>query len=175
MSKSKFKPKKNPRANCLISYIDTIGKFSQHIGKRHPSPPSCRWRLRFNVLDVSGEDSNLEPGRAGSQQDIVWMPVQSSYGWLDGFFDMLSHPPVVLLFEIAHRYQPGPGSHGKLVLFRAPFDTSGCSVDSKKVKIKSLRLESANLWTVFNDILRSGFSRLHLKKVNKWQSYQTKV
>ena len=42
------------------TYMNTVGKFSQHISKWHFWSPRCRTWLRFNVFNISREHSNLQ-------------------------------------------------------------------------------------------------------------------
>ena len=60
------------------------------------------------------------------------MPIQSGNGGSDGFLNVLGHPPIMLLFKVANRNESGSGSNGKLVFFRAPFDTTGRTVDPQQ-------------------------------------------
>merc|ERR1712213_103714 len=46
--------------------VDTVRELGQHIGKGHLGTPRSRGRLRFDILDVSRENPNLESRRSCS-------------------------------------------------------------------------------------------------------------
>jgi hypothetical protein len=54
-------------------------------------------------LDVGGEDADLEVGGAGGEENVVGVPVQR-------LLDVLRHPPVVLLVEVADGDNPRSGT-----------------------------------------------------------------
>ena len=63
------------------------------------------------------------------------MPIQGGDGRPNGFLDVLGHPPIVFLLEIANGDQPGSRSNGEFVLLRTPFDASGSPVDPQQDQI----------------------------------------
>ena len=60
------------------------------------------------------------------------MPGNTGDGAADRLLQVLGHPPVVLLLEVADSNDPVTGSDGKLVLGGRPAHESGGSADSKK-------------------------------------------
>ena len=59
-----------------------------------PSAPLSWWRLGLNVFDISGENPNLEIGRAGGKEDVVRVPVHCCHCASYWTLDVLSHPPL---------------------------------------------------------------------------------
>mmetsp|Transcript_10070 Transcript_10070/g.11463 ORF Transcript_10070/g.11463 Transcript_10070/m.11463 type:complete len:324 (+) Transcript_10070:349-1320(+) len=87
----------------------------------------------INVLDVGGENPALEVSGASHHELVVGAPVQTQ----DSGFMLLDHladPPVVGLFEVAHRDAFGATGDCKLVPSRAPFDAGGSTLDPQDDK-----------------------------------------
>ena len=70
-----------------------VGELGHQLPDRHLlSPRRLAWTL-LNVLDEPGEHSDLEISWSACQKDIVGVPVQRRHGRLQGFLDVLRHPP----------------------------------------------------------------------------------
>jgi hypothetical protein len=61
-------------------------------------------------LDVGGEDADLEVGGAGGEENVVGVPVHRRHRRLQRLLDVLRHPPVVLLVEVADGDNPRSGT-----------------------------------------------------------------
>ena len=99
------------------------------MSERHFGTPRSRRRFRFDILDISRENTDFKSRRSRGQQNIVGMPIQGGDRGSNGFFDVFGYPPIIFLLKIANRNQSGPGTHGKLVFFGTPFDTGRSAVD----------------------------------------------
>lgn len=60
------------------------------------------------------------------------MPRNRGDGALDGLFEMLGDPPIVLLLEVADRYYTGAGSHGELGFGGRPAHKGRRTIDSEQ-------------------------------------------
>lgn len=109
-----------------------ILELGQHLPQGFLRTPSRRFRVLLDVLDVSGKHPNLVIGRTGHQQHIVRMPIQRCHRRTDRLLDVLRNPPIVLRLKVAHRNQPGAGSHRELVLQRRPTDARRSPVDPQQ-------------------------------------------
>ena len=92
--------------------------------------PRTRLGASINALDEAGEDTSMGIGRAGSQQDRVWMPGQRGDGASDRLLQVLGDPPVILLFKVAHGDDARTRSDGEFLLGWRPADKGRGSVDS---------------------------------------------
>ena len=79
-----------------------VGKLCHELSKVHFLPPDCSLWLILNLLDIGRVDTCLEVGTAGSQQDIVGVPVKTEYRGTQRLLDVLAHPPVA--GQIQHYY-----------------------------------------------------------------------
>ena len=59
------------------------------------------------------------------------MPVQTTDGGPNGFFDVLRDPPVIFFFEVADGDQARTAANSKFVLFWAPFYASSSAIDTQ--------------------------------------------
>jgi hypothetical protein len=82
--------------------------------------------LVVSHLDIGGEDADLEVRGAGGEKDVVGVPVHRRHSRLQRLLDVLRHPPVVLLVEVA--YGDNPRSRTLKVEKNLAFVTKGkCS------------------------------------------------
>lgn len=86
----------------------------------------------INTLDEAGEDSSVGVGGTGGEEDGVGVPGDAGDGAANGLLDVLGHPPVVLLFEVADGDDTVTGTDGELGLRRRPADESRGPVNSKQ-------------------------------------------
>merc|ERR1719219_3197877 len=102
-----------------------VGELRHQISHRHPVALGCGRRFVLDLPDVAGVDADLEVRGAGSEEDVVGVPVQAGHGGLERLLDVFGHPPVVVLLVVTDRNDLGSAAHSELVLLRAPPDT-GC-------------------------------------------------
>merc|ERR1711971_1543969 len=111
-----------------------VGELCHQLPNRHLlAPRGLAWPF-LDVLDESGEHSDLEISRSAGQKDIVGMPIQRRHSRLQRLFDVLCHPPVHSSFVVADGDYLSTRSNSKLILLRRPADAGGCSVDPEKYK-----------------------------------------
>lgn len=111
-----------------------IQELSTHSVEGKPLSPDARVRPAINTLDEAGEDSRMCVGRAGGKKDRVRVPGHRGDRALDGLFQMLGHPPVILLLEVADRNDPIARTDGELGLRRGPANKRSSPVDSEEDK-----------------------------------------
>jgi hypothetical protein len=85
-----------------------------------------------NTLDESTEDTSVAIGASQGQQDAVGVPGNTRDGAAERLFEVLGHPPVVLLFKVADSCNTSTATHGKLCLIGRPSHTSSGSVDAEE-------------------------------------------
>ena len=82
--------------NRPLTHIQAVGELSQELLEGHLAAPGRGGGLVLDVLDVAGEDADLEPGGASRDQTVVGVPVEGGDGALDRLLDVLGHPPIIL-------------------------------------------------------------------------------
>jgi hypothetical protein len=107
--------------------------FNERISSKGDVTKRSVGHLLVHSLDVSAKDSALEIGGGSSQENVVGMPVNLDNGRLM-LLDVFAHPPIVVLFKVAHAHTFGSGSNGKLVLFGTPFYVGSSSVNTENYK-----------------------------------------
>lgn len=63
--------------------------------------PRARLRPRVDALDEAAEHARMPVCATGGDEDRVWVPRDRGDCATDGLLEMLGHPPVVLLLEVA--------------------------------------------------------------------------
>jgi len=105
--------------------------------------PGSGLGLRINALDEGREHTSVGIGRAGGQQDRVGVPGDSGDGATDRFLEVLRHPPVVLLLEVANGDEAVTGADSELGLVGRPACKGSCTIDAKE---DERRLVSLGSW-----------------------------
>lgn len=96
--------------------------------------PAGRSRLFIEALDEGRKDTSLHVSRTSSQQDVVGMPVNGQDSAANGLLQVLTGPPVIVLFKVADGNTAGTTGNSKLLLIRRPADKSSSTVDTQQDK-----------------------------------------
>lgn len=109
-----------------------VQKLSADGVERQPLAPGRRLRALVDALDEGGEDAGVAVGRAGAEQDAVGVPGDRGDGAADGLLQVLRHPPVVLLLEVANGDDARAAADGELGLRGRPAHAGRGAVDAEQ-------------------------------------------
>ena len=111
--------------------MDPSGRIVQELStdsvEGQPLSPDARGRAAIHTLDKRGEDSRVGIGRAGGEKNGVRMPGNAGNGTPDRLLQVLRHPPVILLLEVADGDDAVARTNCELGLGGGPADKGGGS------------------------------------------------
>lgn len=121
----------NQRLTSTLRWGKFGNKWAWSFNLSAPRSVSLFFVLLVHFLNVGAKDACSKISWATGKENVVWMPINGSHRWANGFLHVLAHPPVILLFKVAHRYEPRSTTHGKFVFSRRPTYTGGGSIDAQ--------------------------------------------
>lgn len=124
--------------------------------ERQALAPSRSLGTGISALDERAEDASVAVGAASGEQHAVGVPGNAGDGGAQRLLQVLGHPPVVLLLEVADGNDAGARADGELALVRAPADASGCAVDAEEHEGRLPLAALAGLPDVGVAVLRAG-------------------
>jgi hypothetical protein len=97
-----------------------------------PLTPDTGLRPLVDTLDEAGEHTSVGIGRSRGEKDRVRVPVDAGNGAADGLLQVLRHPPIVLLLEVANCNKTVARADSKLGLGWGPTNKRGSAADSEQ-------------------------------------------
>lgn len=113
-------------AGCRVQVLAADGV------ERQTLTPGAGFGTGVVAFDERAEDTGVAVGAAGGEQHAVGVPGDAGDGGAQRLLQVLGHPPVILLLEVADGDDAGAGADGELALVRAPTHAGSGAVDSQQ-------------------------------------------